>query len=185
MNERHLDRCDERPLGWQRIFLSANAAQTVAVGRWVGRAARAGDVIALVGELGAGKTHWVRGLAEGLGLDPRQVSSPTFVLSQEYEPEAGDVPVLVHIDAYRLRGAADLETLGWGRQGEELARDAVVVVEWADRIADHLPAEALQVTLRHMPEGRRIVLASESDGGWARRLDRLSDDWPCEESRTP
>jgi len=99
--------------------------------------ARAGDVLALDGDLGAGKTQLVRGIAEGLGLDPRQVSSPTFVIVSIYEkPLPGRVfpaALLAHADAYRLSGPDDLDSVGWDAVVN--AGDCVVCVEWATRIA--------------------------------------------------
>jgi len=145
--------------------------QTRRVGEAVGRAARAGDVIALVGELGAGKTQLVRGLAAGLGLDAGAVSSPTFVLMHEYEPADADGLALVHIDAYRLTGPDELATIGWG---EELWEGAVVAVEWADRVAAALGDAALTITLEHTPEGRRLTFTAGT--AWAKRLRRLPTD---------
>lgn len=99
-----------------------------------------GDVVALLGPLGAGKTQLCRALAEGLGADPRAVTSPTFVLIQEY---AGRVPVY-HFDAYRLAGAAPFAELG---AAEYLEGDGVCLVEWADRVEAALPADHLRVEL--------------------------------------
>jgi tRNA threonylcarbamoyladenosine biosynthesis protein TsaE len=119
-----------------------------------------GDVIALEGELGAGKTCFVRGLAEGLGLDPQQVASPTFVLSHEYEPpEASPAgTTLVHIDAYRLHGADELDAVGW----QELIdrRDAIIALEWPSRVSGALPADRIDVRIEHAGETSRIVSIS-------------------------
>jgi tRNA threonylcarbamoyladenosine biosynthesis protein TsaE len=119
-----------------------------------------GDVIALDGELGAGKTCFVRGLAEGLGLDAQQVASPTFVLSHEYEPpDASPTGVtLVHIDAYRLHGADELDAVGW----QELIDrgDAIIALEWPSRVAAALPADRVHVRIEHVGETSRIVSIS-------------------------
>ncbi|MEX1016794.1 MAG: tRNA (adenosine(37)-N6)-threonylcarbamoyltransferase complex ATPase subunit type 1 TsaE [Phycisphaeraceae bacterium] len=152
---------------------SQSLAQTLAIGASVGRVAQAGDIVGLVGELGAGKTQFVRGLAEGLGLDPRVVSSPTFVLVHEYEPADPDDPdalVLVHIDAYRLAdaGPADLDALGWA---DELFEQAVVAVEWADLIQPHLGDDWLAVHLVHTNAGRAVTLSAH--GRWAPRIELL------------
>lgn len=113
---------------------ACSECQTVALGRALGKLLRAGDVVALEGELGAGKTRFVRGVCEGMGLDPAQVSSPTFVFVNEYsEGKGGAAPaaLLRHVDAYRLRGgAAELESIGWDRV---MDGRAAVVVEWASR----------------------------------------------------
>lgn len=110
-------------------------AGTVELGRWLGAMLRGGDVLALVGPLGAGKTTLVRAIAGAMGIDARLVSSPTFVIVNEYP--GGDGPDLVHVDAYRLGSADELETVGWDRVLHRA--DAAVVVEWADRIAESLP----------------------------------------------
>lgn len=152
---------------------TADAAQTAAAGTAIGRCCAAGDVIALEGELGAGKTQLVRGLAEGLGLDPRQVSSPTFVLVQEYEPAdaSSGMPVLVHIDAYRLGSDEDLASIGWHGHGEELREGAVVAVEWASLIEHALGGDVLWVRIAHEAGGRRVCLSAR--GGWRDKIQML------------
>ncbi|MCX5660434.1 MAG: tRNA (adenosine(37)-N6)-threonylcarbamoyltransferase complex ATPase subunit type 1 TsaE [Planctomycetota bacterium] len=156
---------DDRAEVWQGT--SDSIERTVALGAAVGAAVRAGDVVALVGELGAGKTQFVRGLAQGMGIDPRAVASPTFVLSQEHPPARGGL-VLVHIDAYRLRGAEDLESIGWDGDGAELRRGAVLAIEWADRLGSLLGRDALIVSLAHEEEGRRRIVV-EARGAWRDR----------------
>jgi len=154
-----------------RCFHCASVAQTIALGRALGEAAQAGDVIALHGELGAGKTQLVRGLAEGLGLDPRQVSSPTFVISHEYLPPDNaqrSVLCLIHVDAYRLTGPEELRSIGLGETDDEPLEDSVLVVEWAERVAEALGEDALHVRLEHAEDGRRITL--EPRGSWPARL---------------
>jgi tRNA threonylcarbamoyladenosine biosynthesis protein TsaE len=114
---------------------------TEALGRRLAGLLFPGAVVALVGPLGAGKTQLVRAVALGLGLaDGRAVSSPTFVLLHEYPAR---LPVY-HFDAYRLKGGADFDDLG---AQEYLEGDGVCLVEWADRVADALPAEQLRVEL--------------------------------------
>lgn len=147
-----------------------NAAQTAAVGAVIGRHCSAGDIVALQGELGAGKTQFVRGLAEGMGLNPQQVSSPTFVLAQEYEPQdAEDTrPLLVHIDAYRINSDEDLTSIGWHGDGRELREGAVVAVEWASLIRPALGGDLLWVELHHESRGRRILLSAQ--GAWSAKM---------------
>jgi tRNA threonylcarbamoyladenosine biosynthesis protein TsaE len=118
-----------------------NLEATQAFGRRLGALLFRGAVVGLVGPLGAGKTHLVRAVAEGLGVrDSRVVTSPTFVLIQEY---SGRLPVY-HFDAYRLRGAAEFGELG---AHEYFEGDGVCLVEWADRVPEAMPAEQLRVTL--------------------------------------
>ena len=95
-------------------------------------------IVQLEGEMGAGKTCFVRGLCEGLGGDPRQVSSPTFSIVQEYEVANGNR--LVHIDAYRLSGEDELESIGW----DELLQDAdaIIAIEWPSKIKKGVGARA-------------------------------------------
>jgi tRNA threonylcarbamoyladenosine biosynthesis protein TsaE len=118
----------------------------------------AGAVVALIGPLGAGKTQLVRAIAEGLGIaDARIVSSPTFVLIQEYEAR---LPIY-HFDAYRLRGEADFDELG---AHEYFQGDGVCLVEWADRVPRSLPAERLEVRLIVVGEtSRRAELSGHGD----------------------
>jgi tRNA threonylcarbamoyladenosine biosynthesis protein TsaE len=136
---------------------------TEALGRALGQRLCAGMVVALVGPLGAGKTQLVRAIAEGLGLrDSRIVSSPTFVLLQEYPAR---VPVY-HFDAYRLPGLSAFLDLG---AMELFEGEGVCLVEWADRVADCLPADHLRISLSITGEdSRRATL--EAFGPAARRV---------------
>jgi tRNA threonylcarbamoyladenosine biosynthesis protein TsaE len=111
---------------------------TDALGRRLGAALRGGDVVGLEGPLGAGKTRLVRGIAAGMGIDPAVVSSPSFVLVQEYDGP-GEL-VLAHVDAWRLDGPDAVDGLGW----DELAGapGVVTVIEWASRIEAVIPPDA-------------------------------------------
>jgi len=150
---------------------STSVDQTVALGEALGKLARAGDLIGLVGELGAGKTQFVRGLARGMGLDESAVSSPTFVMIQEYGAETDGV-ALVHIDAYRLSSVDDLESIGWDASsllaGGEMRQSAVVVIEWADRLKDLLGEDYLLVAFAHEDEHTRLISAT-CRGSWRDR----------------
>jgi tRNA threonylcarbamoyladenosine biosynthesis protein TsaE len=125
----------------QRTFEIANLAATESFGRRLGSLLFPGAVVALIGPLGAGKTHLVRAIAVGLDIaSPSQVSSPTFVLIQEY---MGRLPIY-HFDAYRLRSEAEFAELG---VQEYFAGDGVCLVEWADKVADSLPEERLAIDI--------------------------------------
>ncbi|MDI6874975.1 tRNA (adenosine(37)-N6)-threonylcarbamoyltransferase complex ATPase subunit type 1 TsaE [Candidatus Solincola sp.] len=125
-----------------------------------------GDVILLVGELGTGKTSFVRGLAEGLGVGERVVS-PTFTLLREYR---GRLP-LHHLDAYRLEGASDLLDLG---VEELLGGEGVVAVEWGDRVREFFRDEYLEVDLSYgEEENERVVRLVPRGGTWGERLKGL------------
>ena len=154
--------------------LCASVDQTIGLGRTLGGHVHGGDVIALTGDLGAGKTCLVRGLAGGLGIDESAVASPTFVLVHEYDNPSGG-PLLVHVDAYRISDAADLATIGWEPGGGELADRAVVAVEWADRMRNQLGPRYLQVQLDHHSQSARRA-AVTPHGPWADRLAALQSD---------
>ena len=152
----------------QIVLRSDDVEQTVAIGQAVGEVAREGDVIGLVGDLGAGKTQFVRGVAEGMGLYGNAVSSPTFVVMQEYDTEEGADLVLVHIDAYRLETMDDLASIGWDGEGEEIRRGAVVAIEWANMIDWALGEDTLVVDVAHSEKGRRITLTAGEN--WKDRM---------------
>jgi tRNA threonylcarbamoyladenosine biosynthesis protein TsaE len=108
------------------VVTTNSESETFALGRTLAAALQPGTFVLLHGDLGAGKTAFVRGMAAGLGANPGDVSSPTFVLIQHYK---GNVP-LVHVDLYRLQSAAAVDDLGL----EELVSGAVVAIEWAERL---------------------------------------------------
>ena len=104
-------------------------AETSAVGRKLAGTLSAGDVVLLFGDLGAGKTAFVKGLAEGLGIGRDEVSSPTFTLVQEYR---GGRLTLFHVDLYRLNDPRELDDLGL----DEIAEGGVLAIEWAEKLTD-------------------------------------------------
>ncbi len=125
-----------------------------ALGREAARSAVAGTVIALVGGLGAGKTHWTKGFVAGLG-SPAEVTSPTFGLVHEYP--GGSLPVF-HLDFYRPGSAAELIALGWD---EILEQGAVVIAEWGDKFPELLPADTIWLHFTVEPDGSRTVRAAD------------------------
>lgn len=141
----------------------ADAAATAAVGEALGRLVSGGDVIALIGELGAGKTTFARGLAGGAGVAVEDVASPTFALVNEYRGRV----IVSHADLYRLERERELDDIGW----DELSArgDAVVLVEWADRFAHRMPRDHLRVLLAH-DDGDTRTLAAEATGPRAAAL---------------
>ena len=152
-------------------FTSHSESQTHALGRAIGLAARASDVVGLIGELGSGKTRLAKGVARGLEVSEQgKVRSPTFVLIREHVGRLR----LFHVDAYRLSGAEELASLGFE---EILGQGGLTVVEWADHVADGLPADRLSLHVSITgPNSRAITV---SCGGPASRalLESLSREW--------
>lgn len=138
---------------------SASEQETEAIGREMAQRLAPGAVVAFTGDLGAGKTAFVRGMAQGLGISQR-VTSPTFTIVNEYE---GPTP-LFHFDMYRLSGSEDLFDIGWE---DYLSRGGVCAVEWSEQVADALPEGTVYVTLTRHPEhdGWRSITV---EGGAAR-----------------
>jgi tRNA threonylcarbamoyladenosine biosynthesis protein TsaE len=144
----------------------ASEDDTARLGRAIAELVEPGVVVGLVGPLGAGKTRLVRAIAEALGVDPAAISSPTFVLIQEYD---GRLPVY-HFDAYRLPTPEAFEDLG---VAEYWDGGGVCLVEWSDRVRDLLPARSWTVTIRPAgPTARSLRL--DLPPGSGRIVDRLA-----------
>ena len=130
-------------------FETSTENETIKLGASLGATLQPGDVVLLYGELGAGKTAFVRGIAEGVGASADEVSSPTFTLVQEY---AGSRATLYHVDLYRLE-PKEVQDLGL----EELvAGDAIVAIEWAERWAGR-PDDVIEVWIEDAEEERRSI----------------------------
>jgi tRNA threonylcarbamoyladenosine biosynthesis protein TsaE len=142
---------------------SPSPAATRAVGARLGAAARPGDVIALTGPLGAGKTELARGIARGLDV-AEPVSSPTFILVAEH---AGRLP-LFHVDCYRLAGAADALAAGIL---DDRAAEGVTVIEWAERIAAALPPGRLEIAIDGAGDAPRTLVLRATDARHAQLMD--------------
>ncbi|MBI1849223.1 MAG: tRNA (adenosine(37)-N6)-threonylcarbamoyltransferase complex ATPase subunit type 1 TsaE [Planctomycetes bacterium] len=135
------------------VVTTASPEETESLARRIGERCTGGEVLALFGELGAGKTQFVKGLARGLGIDPTHVTSPTFVVHQRH---GGKFLRLEHVDAYRLTKPSDWESLGSDSLFENRS---VLAIEWADHIGAALPVDRLDVTIEPQPGGsRRITL---------------------------
>lgn len=129
-------------------FVSENESDSARLGAALGQSLVPGSIVALVGDLGAGKTFLVRSIAEALGVDTDLVGSPTFVLIHEY---AGRLPVY-HFDVYRLVDLEEFLELG---AEELLTSDGVCLIEWADRVTEALPADRLEVRITATGESTR------------------------------
>jgi tRNA threonylcarbamoyladenosine biosynthesis protein TsaE len=134
--------------GVKRVTVhSQSEEQTMALAARIALVLRPGDIVTLEGPLGSGKTCFVRGLARGLGIDPSSVSSPTFIIRQEYVSSSG--VILTHLDGYRLNGPEDLESIGWDELIESAA--SIVAIEWPSRFGEALAKSAsLAVAFEHV-----------------------------------
>ncbi|MCL4152155.1 UNVERIFIED_CONTAM: hypothetical protein GTU68_060906 [Idotea baltica] len=133
------------------VFETATEEEMIAAGLAFSESLESGDVVALVGDLGAGKTHFSKGIVSGLGADA-DVTSPTFSLVHEY-PD-GRLPVF-HFDFYRIDSPDELVRLGWD---EFLDEDGVILVEWADKFPDLLPEGAIQLHFSIEKSGNHTVI---------------------------
>jgi tRNA threonylcarbamoyladenosine biosynthesis protein TsaE len=141
--------------------------ETFSLAARVGTILRAGDVVALAGDLGVGKTVFAKGIARALGV-VEEVVSPTFTLVREY---TGSLP-LVHVDVYRLDHLQELHDVGFD---ELVGGVSVTVVEWGDRVSALLPAERLDVVLTHgRDDDDRVVVFGPAGRSWAARSDALA-----------
>ena len=161
-------------------FNSSHPDETNYLGRLLGMMLRAGDLVTLSGSLGAGKTHLVRGLATGAGIDPMQVSSPTFVIAQEYTAVRPGRPLLVHIDAYRLKHGDELDAIGFDEMRDasrngDLAPAPIVVVEWPENVEDAITTPDVAITIEPGPGelSRHIAVESPSDESRESLIERL------------
>jgi tRNA threonylcarbamoyladenosine biosynthesis protein TsaE len=132
-------------------YLTRSEDETIALGEKLARQLPSRGVVLLIGNLGAGKTTLVKGIAKGLGAaKPEQVSSPTFTLIHEYSPR------LYHVDLYRLDEEREVETLGLDDLFE---KNALVLVEWGEKFPRLMPAQRTEIRLEHTPDdARRISL---------------------------
>jgi len=136
------------------VIYLPDAAATEALGHELGRLVRPGDVVALFGDLGAGKTSLARGALAALGL-AEEAPSPTFAIIQPYAPPEVSFPV-AHVDLYRIDDPKDAEELGL----DEMLEDGALLIEWPERLGDALWPRALRLTLEPDPSGgRRLTWA--------------------------
>ena len=135
------------------VFHSKSESETEAIGEAFARDLPGGTVVAMYGELGAGKTAFVRGMARGMGLDCR-VSSPTFTIVNEY----GGERELIHFDMYRLSSADELFDIGWE---DYLRRGAVCAVEWSENVSDAFWGDEIVVRIEKLGESERLITIGE------------------------
>jgi tRNA threonylcarbamoyladenosine biosynthesis protein TsaE len=135
----------------ETTFITQSEADTARSARELAASLQTGDVVLLFGDLGAGKTAFVKGLAAGLGVAPQEVSSPTFTIVQEYR---GGRLTLFHVDLYRLSDPREIDDLGL----DEIAADGILAIEWAEKLPREVPG-AVVVRIEHGDgDTRRITL---------------------------
>lgn len=130
-------------------YLSRSEAETLAIAKEFAATLRPGDVVALIGDLGAGKTVFTRGVAAALGITG-EVTSPTFTLIQEYR---GQIP-LYHMDLYRLNSEREILDIG---VEDYFYGDGICLVEWAEKLGEMFPADAIRVVIRHVDNRSREI----------------------------
>jgi tRNA threonylcarbamoyladenosine biosynthesis protein TsaE len=150
------------------LFTSRSPGETIDFGRRFGGQLKGGEVIALVGPLGSGKTHLIKGIVEGLGAQdaPNEVTSPTFVLVNEYEGGSTTLATgrldIFHIDAYRINSLREFEQIGFD---DYCYPGSVVLIEWADKVVQALTGiSCIRIELAHLNEtGRSIRITNAPD----------------------
>lgn len=134
-------------------FISHNEKETLSFGKKLGQSLKGGEIIALSGDLGAGKTKLSQGIALGLGVK-KKLNSPTFVIVKKYPGHK----TLIHIDAYRLNGADDLINIGWE---DFINPETVILIEWPERIKKILPVKTVWITIKSLGENSRKIITKE------------------------
>jgi len=133
-------------------IISESSENTFDIGLAIGRKAQAGDTFALSGELGSGKTCFTGGLARGLDIGKEySITSPTFTLINEYSGRCR----LYHFDVYRLTQSGDLDDIGYD---EYISGKGVVVIEWAEKIEEALPVDAIKIRFEYLEENKRKIV---------------------------
>lgn len=137
-------------------IISRSPAETISAGKKTGKKLKAGDIVCLEGDLGAGKTHFVKGIAAALEINPEEVLSPTYTLIHEYE---GTLP-LYHFDCYRMESSREALEIG---AEEYFYGEGICVIEWPERIASLIPPEALWITIDiEDRETRKFIIGKNS-----------------------
>lgn len=134
--------------------ISENPEETFFIGKTIGENLTVNDIVALVGDLGTGKTSLTQGIARGIGVpEENRITSPSFTLINEYQGRLN----LYHFDLYRLTGTRDIEDMGYE---EYLFGEGVSVIEWADKIKDILPEQTMFISFKYLDENKREIVIS-------------------------
>ena len=147
---------------------SRSVRDTLRLGGQIARHLRKGDIICLCGDLGSGKTVLAKGIAEGLGIEKKEVVSPTFILMRQYD---GRLP-LYHFDLYRLGDAGEITDLGYE---EYFFDNGVSVIEWAERLGGFTPETYLKVKIKVIAEKRRRITVTAKGGRYKGVLDKIDE----------
>lgn len=132
---------------------SNSIEETFSLGENIAKTLKRGDIVALYGEVGAGKTHLVKGICHFFGIHPDDVNSPTFTLVNEYDGVMqGESVAVFHFDAYRIEAIEEFYAIGYE---DYFYADGICLIEWADRIEALLPPETLRIEGQHLAENRR------------------------------
>jgi tRNA threonylcarbamoyladenosine biosynthesis protein TsaE len=155
--------------------LTRSPKETLRMGKILGERLKPGDAVALIGDLGAGKTTLAKGIARGAGVeDEGEVTSPSFVLVNEYQ---GRFPVY-HADLYRLEQAREMEDLGWE---EFIFGDGISLMEWAEKIPGVLPEERIEIRISWVSEQERKFVITGKGTRASRIVQVLKETWAKEE----
>lgn len=138
--------------------ITKNAEHTKKIGREFAEKAKGGDLLLLYGDLGAGKTTFVQGFAQGLGITER-ILSPTFVLQRTHEAKSYDIKSLNHIDLYRLENPTEIENLGLGEITDDV--NSITVIEWADRLKNFAPKKGYKLYFKYLGDDKREIKIKE------------------------
>ncbi|MFC2040171.1 tRNA (adenosine(37)-N6)-threonylcarbamoyltransferase complex ATPase subunit type 1 TsaE [Chloroflexota bacterium] len=152
----------------QQKFNTKSRAGTIALGKAVGALLDPGNVLALIGELGSGKTVLTKGICAGLGVPERLVNSPTFIIVNEYR---GQLPVF-HLDVYRLGGSEDALDFGLADYAIR-AKEGVMIIEWAEKIMPVLPADCLRVEITQTGVNTREIVCTDTTGKFEKMLEKI------------
>jgi tRNA threonylcarbamoyladenosine biosynthesis protein TsaE len=151
-------------------IISCSVKETLHLGRLLAKHLRAGDIICLQGELGAGKTVFTKGIAEGLGVNKAKVTSSSFILVRRHLE--GKIP-LYHFDLYRLKNPADIAAVGYE---EYLYDEGVSVIEWAENLDCLMPKEHLMVKLAYRGQNKRVLEFSAAAARYKKLIQEFNED---------
>ncbi len=144
-------------------IISKSPAETKEIGKKLGKTLNPGDVVGLIGNLGAGKTVMVKGVAEALGINEKNIISPSFTIIAEYDTN----PTLIHIDLYRIEKEDEFYDLGIESL---MGKDNITVIEWAEKAKGYLPDDIIKVHINYLDENNReIILEGINEKDWNNR----------------